>query len=77
MNPPGPESRRRYRVAETNPPEPDVWLDRAVTRPGSWWPDYAEWLGERSGALRRPPRALGNRRYRALAAAPGSYVHAG
>jgi polyhydroxyalkanoate synthase subunit PhaC len=77
VNPPGPESRRRYRVAETNPPEPDAWLDRAVTRPGSWWPDYTEWLGERSGALRRPPRALGNRRYRALAAAPGSYVHAG
>jgi polyhydroxyalkanoate synthase subunit PhaC len=77
VNPPGPESRRRYRVAETNPPEPDAWLDQAVTRPGSWWPDYAEWLGERSGALRRPPRALGNRRYRALAAAPGSYVHAG
>jgi polyhydroxyalkanoate synthase len=76
VNPPGPESRRRYRVAGTNPPEPDAWLDQAVTRPGSWWPDYAEWLGERSGALRRPPRALGNRRYRALAAAPGSYVHA-
>ena len=32
---------------------------------------------ERSGGLRRPPRALGNRRHKPLAAAPGSYVHAG
>ena len=38
---------------------------------------YSEWLGERSGALRRPPLALGNRRHKPLAAAPGSYVHAG
>ncbi len=76
VNPPGPESRRHYRVAGTNPPDPDAWLDQAATTPGSWWSDYVEWLGERSGGLRRPPRALGNRRYKALAAAPGSYVHA-
>jgi polyhydroxyalkanoate synthase len=77
VNPPGPESRRRYRVAGTSPDEADAWLDQAATRQGSWWPDYADWLGERSGGLRRPPRTLGNRRHNALAAAPGSYVHAG
>jgi polyhydroxyalkanoate synthase subunit PhaC len=77
VNPPGPESRRRYRVAGASPSEPDAWLDHAATRQGSWWPDYSDWLGERSGGLRRPPRALGNRRHRPLDAAPGSYVHAG
>jgi polyhydroxyalkanoate synthase len=76
VNPPGPESRRRYRVAVADPPEPQLWLDQAVTRQGSWWPDYAGWLGERSGELRRAPRTLGNRRHKALAAAPGGYVHA-
>jgi poly(3-hydroxyalkanoate) synthetase len=77
VNPPAPESRRRYRVAGASPPEPDAWLDQAATRQGSWWPDYSDWLGERSGGLRRPPRALGNRRHRPLGDAPGSYVHAG
>jgi poly(3-hydroxyalkanoate) synthetase len=38
---------------------------------------HSDWLGERSGGLRRPARALGNRRHRALAAAPGGYIHAG
>jgi polyhydroxyalkanoate synthase len=77
VNPPGPESRRRYRVAAAGAPEPEAWLDQAVTRQGSWWPDYSDWLGERSGGLRRPPRALGNRRHGPLCDAPGSYVHAG
>ena len=35
--------------------------DQAVTRQGSWWPDYAGWLGERSPPS-APPRTLGNRR---------------
>jgi poly(3-hydroxyalkanoate) synthetase len=77
VNPPGPESKRRYRVADADHERPQGWLDQASTQQGSWWPDYSEWLGERSGALRRPPRALGNRRHKPLAAAPGSYVHAG
>ncbi len=76
VNPPGPESRRRYRVAAAGQQEPEEWLDHATTQQGSWWPDYAGWLGERSGELRRAPRTLGNRRYKPLAAAPGSYVHA-
>jgi poly[(R)-3-hydroxyalkanoate] polymerase subunit PhaC len=76
VNPPGPESRRRYRVAPAGPPESELWLHQAVTRQGSWWPDYAGWLGERSGDFRRAPRTLGNRRHKALVAAPGTYVHA-
>jgi polyhydroxyalkanoate synthase len=77
VNPPGPENRRHYRVAGTSPDEAEAWLDQAAIRQGSWWPDYSDWLGERSGGLRRRPRALGNRRHKPLAAAPGSYVHAG
>jgi polyhydroxyalkanoate synthase len=77
VNPPGPESKRRYRVGSADHERAEEWLDQAATRQGSWWPDYSEWLGERSGDLRRPSRALGNRRHKPLAAAPGSYVHAG
>jgi polyhydroxyalkanoate synthase subunit PhaC len=76
VNPPAPESRARYHVAEENPPAADAWLQQAAARQGSWWSDYVGWLAERSGELRRAPRTLGNRGHRAMAAAPGSYVHA-
>jgi polyhydroxyalkanoate synthase subunit PhaC len=67
INPPGPDSRASYHVGE----------DRAAPARGSWWPDYVAWLDERSGADRPARRKLGSRRHRALAKAPGSYVHAG
>jgi poly(3-hydroxyalkanoate) synthetase len=34
------------------------------------------WLAEHSGELRPAPKRLGSRGHRALAKAPGSYVHA-
>jgi polyhydroxyalkanoate synthase subunit PhaC len=77
INPPGPESRASYRVGEDRVPDAEAWLDDAPTEHGSWWPDYVEWLAARSGALKPAPKALGSRRHKALAKAPGSYVHAG
>jgi polyhydroxyalkanoate synthase subunit PhaC len=76
INPPSPESRSSYRVAREHPAEADDWLEQAATRPGSWWPDYCDWLERRSGDWRPAPRTLGSRKYRALAKAPGTYVHA-
>ena len=76
VNPPAAESRRSYRIAELNPPSPDAWAEKAATLPGSWWPDYDEWLGARSGELEPAPKRLGNARHKARAKAPGSYVHA-
>jgi polyhydroxyalkanoate synthase len=76
VNPPAPDSRSSFRVAETYPPSADAWLEHATTVPGSWWPDYDEWLAARSGELKRAPGHLGNARHKAQAKAPGSYVHA-
>jgi polyhydroxyalkanoate synthase subunit PhaC len=77
VNPPGPESRARYRVDDDPADEPDAWLNEKGITPGSWWPDYAAWLSERSGELRPAPRTLGSARHKPTAKAPGSYVHAG
>jgi polyhydroxyalkanoate synthase subunit PhaC len=66
INPPGPDSRASYHVGE----------DREAPVGGSWWPDYVAWLGKRSGEHGPAPRKLGSRRHKALAKAPGSYVHA-
>jgi polyhydroxyalkanoate synthase subunit PhaC len=76
VNPPDADSRSSFRIADEHPPEADEFLEHAATLPGSWWPDYVAWLGQRSGELRPAPRKLGSRAHRATAKAPGSYVHA-
>ncbi len=80
VNPPardGAESRSSFRVTDELPDTPDEFLagGRAgIQFNGSWWPDWDGWLSERSGELKRAPKSLGNRTYKAQAKAPGSYV---
>ena len=76
VNPPSPQSRSSYRVAEEYPSSPEAWAEKAATLPGSWWTDYDRWLAQRSGELKPAPARLGNARFKAQAKAPGSYVHA-
>ena len=73
---PSPGSRSSFRIAEANPPDAEKWGEEAALQPGSWWPDYVEWLTSRSGGLKPAPKTLGCRGYKATAKAPGSYVHA-
>jgi polyhydroxyalkanoate synthase len=60
----------------TNPdiaqPSLEAWLKGATETPGSWWPDWNDWLKKRSGRLvaaRTPGARLGT-----VEPAPGSYV---
>jgi polyhydroxyalkanoate synthase len=81
VNPPAESSRASFRVAPENPESPDAWTELAATLPGSWWPDYAAWLAERSGSLRpavKPRRGASEAVTSDLprGRAPGSYVHA-
>jgi polyhydroxyalkanoate synthase len=72
VNPPtNPKS--TFQVAASTPPDPQEWLAAAETRKGSWWPDYTDWLGERSGGEVPAPTSLGGGR-EVLADAPGTYV---
>jgi polyhydroxyalkanoate synthase len=57
-----------------NPPEPDEWLTAAPKHEGSWWPDWTEWLAQRSPERMRSPEAPGSEQYPPLADAPGTYV---
>ena len=76
VNPPSEQSRSSYRIADEHPPSPDEWAQRALTRPGSWWPDYDQWLSARSGGLKPAAKRLGGGAYKPHGKAPGSYVHA-
>lgn len=74
VNPPGPESKSSYRVSETLPESPDEFVGAVPTSGGSWWPDYAAWLGERSGPRRKARKTLGDAKHKPLGEAPGEYV---
>ncbi|MGZ5823278.1 MAG: hypothetical protein ACXWJ2_04980, partial [Hyphomicrobium sp.] len=48
VNPPG---KIKYQYWTNSKPEKslDAWLATAEEHPGSWWPNWAEWLGKYSG----------------------------
>ncbi|HET6759585.1 MAG TPA: alpha/beta fold hydrolase [Propionibacteriaceae bacterium] len=74
VNPPSPKS--IHYVVEGDQPLPetaDEWLAAATMHPVTWWEDWAKWIGERAGRMRKPPR-MGSRKYRPITDAPGTYV---
>jgi poly[(R)-3-hydroxyalkanoate] polymerase subunit PhaC len=74
VNPPGNE-KARFQVAKDNPEDPQEWLRHAETCHGSWWPDYANWLGERCGEEQAAPTELGGGGLTPVCDAPGTYVY--
>jgi polyhydroxyalkanoate synthase len=70
---------RTYQVAEKTAIEhyidPETWTSRTPVRQGSWWPELAAWLAERSGPpVAPPPMGAASDGYAAIADAPGTYV---
>ena len=51
------------------------WHAEAKRQSGSWWEDWAKWIGDRAGAKRQPP-GIGSKAHPPLGDAPGTYVHA-
>jgi len=49
------------------------WLAKAVEHPGSWWPDWYEWLTAQN-AVQVPARVPGGGEIAPIEDAPGSYV---
>jgi polyhydroxyalkanoate synthase len=56
-----------------NWPTLEEWLAHAQEGPGSWWPEFANWLGALSGE-KIPARIPGLGLAEALDDAPGRYV---
>lgn len=73
VNPPG-NPKASYRASTESPADPQTWLERAETRPGSWWPDVDAWLHERCGPEKPAPTTLGDSGLAPLVDAPGTYV---
>jgi polyhydroxyalkanoate synthase len=70
--------RRRYRVATHREIDayldPDTWFETTPAQEGSWWPDWTNWLREKSTPEPVPPPALGCKVYPPRYDAPGNYV---
>ena len=73
VNPPG-NPKMSVSLAPSDGPDPERWLERADTLPGSWWEPWGRWAQERSGELRPAPTALGSCDHPVRCPAPGHYV---
>lgn len=72
INPP--EARKyHYWTNEQRPENLADWLKTAREHPGSWWPDWADWITARSGDKVSAPEP-GDGKLEVLEDAPGSYV---
>ena len=72
INPPA-ARKYSYWTQAALPPSPDDWLAAATPHEGSWWDDWAQWVGPYAGegVSARPP---GEGKLTPLEDAPGSYV---
>ncbi len=72
INPPGKD---KYGYYTNSGPlgSPATWKETANFHPGSWWPQWGEWLAERSGK-KIAARAPGDAKHKPICAAPGTYV---
>jgi polyhydroxyalkanoate synthase len=68
--------RIRTRAAGGRTLGPEEWERDTPPREGSWWLEWAAWLGRHSGERVTPP-PIGRPGAAALAAAPGSYIFQG
>jgi polyhydroxyalkanoate synthase len=74
VNPPVNPPKRAYWIAEPERNEHwEHWLERAEKKSGTWWEDWSAWLGQRTGELVDAYPAA-NRKFPALADAPGTYI---
>ena len=72
INPP---AKNKYQYWTGGEPKGDLedWIEKAVETPGSWWPDWQEWvtsLNDETVKKRKP----GGGKFKPIEDAPGSYV---
>ena len=73
LNPPG-GSKSFFFAGKATADDGDSWAAGANRVDGSWWPHWFQWMAARSGERIPAPKKMGNRKYRPMEAAPGTYV---
>lgn len=73
INPPA-RNRRSHWINESLNCDAENWLEKAEEKPGSWWPDWDDWMKSHSSGTVRAPRQAGNANFQVIESAPGRYV---
>jgi polyhydroxyalkanoate synthase len=74
LNPPG-NPKARYMTNSEMPLDPKAWQESSTKHADSWWLYWQAWLTERSGKTKNASSTVGNKKFPAGEAAPGTYVH--
>ncbi|MDE2428931.1 MAG: alpha/beta fold hydrolase, partial [Burkholderiales bacterium] len=73
VNPPA-KKKRSYWTNDNPVSDAKTWLETATEHPGSWWPEWSEFLSEHGGKMVKAPTSPGNANCQAIESAPGRYV---
>jgi len=73
VNPPSKGKYQYWTAGKSGAGTLDAWLKNAAEHPGSWWPDWIEWI-KAQGAAQVKPREPGGGKLKPIEDAPGSYV---
>jgi poly[(R)-3-hydroxyalkanoate] polymerase subunit PhaC len=73
VNPPGRSKYQYWTGPKPTGDDLDKWLAKATEHPGSWWPDWVEWI-KSHGATMTKARVPGAGALKPIEDAPGSYV---
>lgn len=69
------KTRRKFWADGKDSSSAESWHESADLTEGSWWPHWLEWLDQNNPSERgAPAKTLGNRKYKRLADAPGTFV---
>jgi polyhydroxyalkanoate synthase subunit PhaC len=73
VNPPGKKVKYQYWTGDDPVGSLEKWIEKATEHPGSWWPDWIDWIRKQDSAT-LPARQPGSKKYKPIEDAPGSYV---
>ena len=73
INPPAAKKYQYWTSDAKNPATVEDWRAGSTEHPGSWWPDWDQWLAKLSGK-KIPARKPGDGKLKVLGDAPGTYV---
>jgi polyhydroxyalkanoate synthase subunit PhaC len=73
INPPAKNKYQYWTGAKPVGADVNKWLAKAKEHPGSWWPDWLEWIQSRDATLVKA-RKPGGGKLKPIEDAPGSYV---
>jgi polyhydroxyalkanoate synthase len=73
VNPPGKAKYQYWVGGKAGSGSLDTWIKNAAEHPGSWWPDWLDWIRSQDAA-EVPARLPGDGKLKAIEDAPGRYV---